>query len=46
MYEKRSGVSDSNEGAGLQKKIDVTLKSRKFSMHIFFVLPLNFVLAV
>lgn len=27
MYEKRSGVSDSNEGAGLQKKIDVTLKS-------------------
>jgi len=27
VYEKRSGVSDSNEGAGLQKKIDVTLKS-------------------
>jgi len=27
VYEKRSGVSDSNEGAGLQKKIDVTLRS-------------------
>jgi len=27
VYEKKSGVSDSNEGAGLQKKIDITLKS-------------------
>jgi len=27
VYEKKSGVSDSNEGAGLQKKIDVTLRS-------------------
>ena len=42
MYEKKSGVSDSNEGAGLQMKIDVTLRSRKYSMHIFFVFHLNF----
>ena len=46
MYEKKTGVSDSNEGARLQKKIDITLKSKKYSMHIFFVFLLNFVLAV
>ena len=46
MYEKKTGVSDSNEGAALQKKIDVTLKSMKYFMLIFFVFPQNFVLAV